>query len=179
MPLIQTPSPSFNKPEIADVYSFLRRHNALIVHFSGTPKGAGSNFDYLYPADLQNVTALGGMGGLSCSAVRSGDEFADLDRANATGCVGVVLGLQSKASLVAADPNDCGSRVENGVRIVPMEKDLTISDLEETFTKRPSDGYNEWVMNQRLYRMRHLRGAAVLGVDLRGSGLSRRYARLP
>jgi len=136
--------PSWSKPEVAEVYGFLRRHAALIVHFSGTPKGAGSDFEHMYPADLENVIALGALGGVSCSVVRPGDEFAGQD-ANATGCIGVVLGLRDKNSLVAADPHDCGSYVENGVRKAP-ERNLTADDLEVSLTKRPSGSYNEWVM---------------------------------
>ncbi len=131
---------------IAQVYEFLGRHRALLVHFSGTPKGAGSNFEHLYPADLQSVIKHDAASGVSCSAVRPGDEFDDFETANATGCIGVVLGLQNKHSLVGADPHDCGSRMEGGVRKVFKERDITIDDLEETFTKRPSGSYNEWVI---------------------------------
>jgi hypothetical protein len=131
---------------VAQGYEFLRRHSALLVHFSGTPKGAGSNFEYWYPADLQRVIKLEAASGVSCSAVRPGDEFDDFNTANATGCIGVVLGLQDKDSLVAADPHDCGSRMEGGVREVFKKRGLTIDDLEETFVKRPNDSYNEWVI---------------------------------
>jgi hypothetical protein len=41
-----------------------------------------------------------------------GDEFADLAKANATGCVGIIVGFQNKDSLVAVDPHDCGSYVQ-------------------------------------------------------------------
>jgi hypothetical protein len=47
---------------------------------------------------------------------------------------------------VAADPHDCGSVVENGIRTVPIEKDVTVAGLEETLAERPSDSYNEWVI---------------------------------
>lgn len=137
---------AFKKPEVPEVYEFLRGHNALIVHFSGTPKGAGSNFEHLYPADLQSVVNLEAMGGVSCSVVRPDDEFSDLERANATGCIGVVLGLRDKDSLVAVHPHDCGSFVEDGVRKVPNERNLTIDDLEETFVNRPRGSYNEWII---------------------------------
>ena len=119
--------PAFEKPTIEEVYAFLRQKSALIVHFSGTPKGGGSDFDFLYPDDLKNVIALQAPGGVSCSTVMPGDEFADLGRANATGCIGTVLGFQSRDSLVSVDPHDCGSYVENGVRLVPNERDLTVA----------------------------------------------------
>ena len=43
----------------------------------------------------------------------------DLEKTIATGCIGVVLGLRDKDFLVAADPHDCGSYLEDGVRKVP------------------------------------------------------------
>jgi hypothetical protein len=137
---------TYTKPEVGEVYSFLRQRDALIEHFSGIPKGSGSNFDYVYPDDLKNVIALQAPGGLSCSVVIPSDEFADLSGANATGCIGIVLGFQNRNSLVAANPHDCGSYMENGVRLVPNERDLTIPDLLDTILKRPSGNYNEWVV---------------------------------
>jgi hypothetical protein len=142
---------SFKKPKVADVYKFLGQHNALIVHFSGTPKGGGSNFYYLYPEDLKNVVAKGALSGVCCSVVRPNDEFERQD-ANATGCIGVVLGLRNKNSLVAADPHDCGSFVEDGIRKVANERDLTTDDLEKTLADRPPGDYNEWVIRDYVVR---------------------------
>lgn len=99
---------SINRPELADVHQFLRKHNALIVHFSGAPKGGGIERNSMFPNDLEHVVEGRAMGGLSCSVVRPGDVFHGFER-NATGCIGVVLDLQSKDSLVAVDPHDCGS----------------------------------------------------------------------
>jgi hypothetical protein len=137
--------PSLKKPDLAEVYGFLRKHNALIVHFSGAPKGAGLERGWLFPKDLANVLAGGAMGGLSCSVVRVGDVFQAEVR-NATGCIGVVLGFQSKDSLVAVDPSDCGSMEddETGIREVPHERDIAVADLERTLTERTD--YNEWVV---------------------------------
>ena len=137
--------PSFQKPELAQVREFLRNHNALIVHFSGAPKGSGVERGRLFPEDLNHVLKGAAMGGLSCSVVRPGDVFHGFDR-NATGCVGVVLGLQTKDSLVAVDPDDCGSieNAETGIREVPHEHDITVADLDRTLSLRTE--YNEWVV---------------------------------
>jgi hypothetical protein len=136
----------FKKPEVADVYAFLRKRTALIVHFSGAPKGSGveRGSTHLFPADLLHVINRHARGGLSCSVVRPGDVFHGFER-NATGCVGVVLGLQSKDSLIAADPTDCGSiEDESGIRSVAKEQDITMTDLARTLDERT--GYNEWVI---------------------------------
>src|SRR5829696_1839766 len=146
------------KIPVTQVEVFLSKHRALIVHFSGTPKGGGSDFEDLFPADLQKVVDGAAMGGLSCSAIRPSDEFADLENANATGCVGVVLGLQDSNSLVAVDPHDCGSMVQNGLRLVPDERDLDVADLERSFEERTS--YNEWV----------IRNYSVIGIFLAPPG---------
>jgi hypothetical protein len=133
------------RPELSKVHEFLRRHNSLIVHFSGTPKGGGSNFNYLFPADLNQVIAGNAMGGVACSVVRPGDIFHGTGERNAFGSIGVILDFKSKHSLVAADPHDCGSRVENGVRVVQVERPvITLADLERTFSARIS--HNEWIV---------------------------------
>lgn len=134
------------KPELAEVHEFLRRHNALIVHFSGAPKGSGIERDgHHFPEDLNHVLKGAAMGGLSCSVVVPSDVFHGFDR-NATGCVGVVLGLRTKDSLVAVDPGDCGSMEdeETGIREVMSERDITVADLGRTLSER--EGYNEWVV---------------------------------
>jgi hypothetical protein len=130
-----------SRPSVEEVYAFLRRHSALIVHFSGTPKGAGSNYDYEFPADLWNVLNTS-TGGISCSLVKPGDEFNDLRTANATGCIGVVVGLSNAGSITAVDPHDTGSMVLSGERIAQHSRDIYISDLEASLTERIS--YNEW-----------------------------------
>ena len=133
-----------SKPTVAEVYQFLRCRDALIVHFSGVPKGAGRNRrDHLFPNDLAHVIAEKAMGGVSCSLVKPGDIFYDeTDQANATGCIGVVLGLKSGASLVAADPHDCGSfENSNGCRVVSNETDITCADLERSLDDRTNLAY--------------------------------------
>jgi hypothetical protein len=134
------------RPSISDVYSFLRSRNALIVHFSGAPKGAGRERGsrHLFPRDLEHVIAGNASGGVSCSVIEPGDKFGQFER-NATGCIGLVLGLTAPESLVAVHSEDCGS-FENscGVRVVPVEQDVAISDLKNSLVSRKS--YNEWVL---------------------------------
>lgn len=134
------------RPSLSDIHGVLAAHGAVIVHFSGTPKGAGSTFECPFPFDLEKVIAGRSQTGLSCSTVIPGDEFKELASANATGCVGVVLGPQTPNSILDAHPNDCGTYMENGVRQVPQARDMTASDLDATITGRADGGYNEWVI---------------------------------
>lgn len=136
----------FTRPSLCEIYSVLAEHKALIVHFSGTPKGSGSGFEDSFPSDLKKVIAGRSQTGISCSTVMPGDEFRDLCRANATGCIGVILTLLAPDSVMDAHPADCGSYVEDGVRKVPKARDMTKSELEATISKRAQDSYNEWVI---------------------------------
>lgn len=135
---------ALSKPGVSVVRAILERRNALIVHFSGTPKGSGVERGHLFPEDLLHVIRGHAQGGVSCSTVWPGDNFYGYDR-NATGCIGVVLDLTSKTSLVAVDASDCGSlETETGERIVARERDITPEDVELSLRNR--EGYNEWVV---------------------------------
>jgi hypothetical protein len=137
------PPKKYVKPEVADVYEFLRRYDALIIHFSG-PKGDELRAERFFPTDLKNVIAGGALGGVSSCVIGPRDDFDNCS----WGSIGVVLGFRNKDSLVAADAHDCGSREETIggkiVRTVQREKDLCVNDLETTITQRTS--YNEWVV---------------------------------
>lgn len=140
-----------DRPSVREVYDFLRSHDALIVHFSGVPKGTGHNTDLEFPEDLRSVINGDAQGGVSCSVVKPGDEFADMRKANATGCIGVVLGLNSPDSLVAIHPHDCGSWVDdNGNRSALPMHSITWETMKSTLTNRPTDPrsgrYNEWIV---------------------------------
>lgn len=137
---------NFARPRLPDIHAILRKHCALIVHFSGTPKGGGSNFELAFPDDLRKVISGQSQSGLSCSVVLPNDEFSDLERANATGCIGLVLGLTSEQSLIDAHPYDCGTFMKNGSRQVPNARDMTAENIEDTVTSRKGDSYNEWVI---------------------------------
>ncbi len=136
----------FARPSLSEIHCVLAAHGALIVHFSGTPKGAGSNFEYPFPSDLQEVIACRSQTGLSCSTVMPGDEFADLCRANATGCIGVILRLRTPCSVLDARASDCGTYMEDGVRKVSHPRDMTASDFSATISGRANGNYNEWVI---------------------------------
>lgn len=137
---------SFLKPELDEVNTLLRERNGLIVHFSGCPKGVGGTHSPVpFPGDLQLVLSGGAQSGLSCSVVLPGDCFDRFrDDCKATGTIGVVVRLNAKGSLVAADVKDCGSSTdETGFRWA-TEKDITISSLKNTIEGR--ERYNEWVV---------------------------------
>lgn len=138
-----------NKPEIDEVHGFLCRRNALIVHFSGAPKGAGFD-DHLFPDDLRHAMTerSAALGGLACSVVQPGDIFSGTQERNALGSIGIVIDLTSKCSLVAVSPHDCGPIVEDGKRRVPDEKAITVEDLEWSLSARI--GHNEWVIRDCL-----------------------------
>ena len=138
---------NYNRPTEQEINCLLRQKSALIVHFSGAPPGSGSPYDDVYPVDLKKVITGRCQGGLSCSTVMPNDNFSDLKTANATGCVGVILGLKSKNSVKDVHAADCGTYVVNDVRIVPNHRDLSIADLEQTIDARPFGNYNEWVIN--------------------------------
>ncbi|CAN7597509.1 hypothetical protein LJR069_004421 [Variovorax paradoxus] len=126
-----------------EISDFLRRHEALIVHCSGTPKGVGPGQSY-YPEDLQSVLRGDAQGGISCSVVKPGDLFHGPTR-HATGSVGLVIAPTTPSSLVAVDPRDAGSQVKDGIRSVAHERDIGVPDLDRCFAAR-GDHYNEWVV---------------------------------
>lgn len=130
----------------ADIYEVLRAHEALIVHFSGCPKGIGiERKDHMYPNDLNYVLCGNAKGGVSCSTVKPGDNFSGINR-NATGCVGVLLGLRGDNSLRAVSPDDCGSYEEGCVRKSSLGEKVTIESVSCSITNRGGGSYNEWIV---------------------------------
>lgn len=130
------------RPPLKDIYEFLDSQQALIVHFSGAPKGIGADRGRLFPEDLLAVLDGAGAEGLSCSAVRPGDIFSGLTR-NAIGCIGLILKPRSPQSLVGVGPSDLGSEEVDGVRRAPSQH-ITVEVLRESFDSRKN--YNEWVV---------------------------------
>ncbi len=118
----------------------LRRHNALIVHFSGAPPGSSFGAPS-YPTDLHDVIGRKAKSGLACSVVMPTDNFHSPGVRNAFGCIGVIVGLTSPNSLMAVDPGDAGSFCMNGVRHYP-DRDITVADLDSTILQRVE--HNEW-----------------------------------
>lgn len=133
------------RPEISEVYEFLENKDALIVHFSGVPKGSGISTRN-YPEDLLNVINKGAMSGLSCSVVKPDDKFEGVDR-NAYGHIGVVLGFEDKDSLSNALINNESSwqNLETGERdSINSNRDIFIDHLEQSLNV--SHGITEWVV---------------------------------
>jgi hypothetical protein len=138
--------PDKMRPRIAEVHALLQKYNALVVHFSGSPRGLGKQrgTTNLYPNDLLHVIAGRAQGGISCSVVWPGDNFHGMDR-NATGCVGVIVRFRSPDSLIAAGASDVGSfEDEFGVRHACSPAEISADDLYKTLTERTT--YNEWVV---------------------------------
>jgi len=134
------------RPSVSDVHGVLSGRNALIVHFSGSPKGAGRDRGFLYPADLQHVLHGRANGGVSCSTVMPGDVFHGVCR-NATGCMGVIVDLMTPTSLTAVSHDDCGSiELPDGTRTVANPVDIHIKDVEDSIVLRRPGCYNEWVV---------------------------------
>lgn len=134
---------SLTKPEI---YELLHKHNVIIVHFSGCPKGSGvERNDHMYPNDLKFVLEGNAQGGLSCSTVKPCDCFHGIER-NATGCIGVVLGLKDETSLKAVSPDDCGSSENLGVRESWLANEVTAESAAASILNRKSGTYNEWIV---------------------------------
>ncbi len=131
------------KPGTEEIFHFLSRNQALIVHCSGTPKGVGPG-THFYPRDLRNVCEGAAQGGISCSLLQPGDRFHGVGR-HSTGTVGLVIVPSSSESIVAVSAHDAGSRVVDGVRVVTHECDIKVDDLEQSLNRR-GDRYNEWVV---------------------------------
>lgn len=143
-PLLAEPP---QRPTVHEVHLLLHQWQGVIVHFSGAPKGAsGSTFHGQYPADLLNVLANNAQGGISCSVVKPGDDFHSFI-ANATGCIGVIVRMSNRHSLVGADCRDCGSTETEGKRTCRnAHLPLSIADVAHSLCGRASDGYNEWIV---------------------------------
>jgi hypothetical protein len=138
----------FRKPPLGNIHAFLRRRNALIIHFSGVP-GAG-NTSLRYPEDLRRVITDGANSGVSCSVVTPDDIFAGTGERNAYGTIGVILDLHTEQSLATATPGDGGSLWSGEGPRDFDEKDLTIEDLERSLADR--QGHNEWGVRDFIVR---------------------------
>jgi len=137
------------RPEIKEIYGLLKEKDALIVHFSGAPKGDGPERpDNLYPKDLFNAIKVQEDCGLSCSTVMPKDKFYGFER-NAIGCIGIIVGLRSPSSLYDVCHEDCGSYEDKDcLRKSSFKEMISISDLRDSIECRNYDSYNEWVVNR-------------------------------
>jgi len=122
---------------VDEARTFLRRRNALIVHFSGCPKGVG--FDTCYPDDLVQATANPHWG-LACSVVKPGDGIG-----NAFGFVGIIVDVTKDTSVVAVSTDDCGSQVDRGTgKRIALDMIPTAEKCEKSLDERTK--HNEWVV---------------------------------
>lgn len=148
-----------NRHSVVDV---LRRHNHIIVHMSGCPKGIGLSHQperRYFPDDLLDVIRGTGtvQSGVSCSTIAPGDTLDWFELAkNATGEIGVILDVKD-GSVVDSHFNDSGSEVnEHGERTTHLSRNTTEA-LEDSIVSRPMKGnpgnqacYNEWIVKDYL-----------------------------
>ena len=125
-----------SRPSIQEYRDFLRRHQALIVHFSGCPKGVG--LEIYYPDDLSGVIADSSMG-VSASVLKLGDT-----RRNAFGVVGVILDISRPESIISVKGDDGGSSIDKGTgKRGPRQAVITLDMFEESLVR---DLHNEWAV---------------------------------
>jgi hypothetical protein len=100
--------------------------------------------ELLFPADLKRVLEGRAQGGVSCSVICPGDVFAG-ETAASIGCIGVILRMNSKESLVSATTGDHGTSVDkNNNRIADEQIDLSVDDLAATLKLRTT--HSEWAV---------------------------------
>jgi hypothetical protein len=121
---------------VTQLNAMLQYYSALIVHFSGQPRGSGAVAHF--PHDLEYAMANAGSCRLACSTVRPRDSFDPGTLRNATGSVGLVLAPRTNASLLDVWHTDAGS---SRGRIV---REVTLNECEQTIVNRV--GYNEWAI---------------------------------
>jgi len=133
---------------IYELHHILRNSNALIVHFSGTPKGSGAIT--FFPNDLKKAISNPHFA-LSCSTIQPGDYFGNdpLMPRRAIGTIGIILDLQGPNSLMAVCPHDAGTSEAR------EDRPIQLSDCENSMLNRltePSRAYNEWNLENYIVR---------------------------
>ena len=128
---------------------FLRKREALVVHFSSPT----SRQDFGFPEDLQKAIELGTSGAaLSFSTIIAGDrgptQVRPVDKANATGSVGIVVDIAETGSVQAVGALDAGSteysdQFMKDKGITPSVADCARS-LDERGKSPDHPHYNEW-----------------------------------
>ncbi len=145
---------------IGDLHAALRSRPALIVHFSGVPKGVGHSVQY--PDDLQwaltNPHEI-----LCCSTIEPGDFIAAPMRA--TGTVGVVVGPENEEGIVFVCQDDVGSP-PNTVDRLAWNRPLSVGHCRRSFTRNGNTPYNEWLVGP--YRIIGLFVASDAQVQVNG-----------
>jgi len=126
-----------NKLSTKQIHSFLNSKNALVVHFSGCPKGSGVN-DKPFPKDLFSVINNEFDGEMACSVIIPGD-----NPHNAIGEIGVILGVDS-STLSAVFHEDAGSVISTEGKRCFEQQNIDLNVLDQSLTNRKS--YNEWIV---------------------------------
>lgn len=130
-------------PTQSEIRSLLREKNAVLVHFSSTPKM--SNNTFLYPSDLRGVIDNVDTYQPTCSTVLPNDTSL-----NAAGSIGVILDLNVDGSVLSAKWEDSGSSRYGGASN-SSGMNPTIEDCRRSIEER-GQGYNEWIVGG--YRIR-------------------------
>lgn len=129
---------------LRDIRKVLRTHGALVVHFSGTPRGVGGGqVRPDFPADLQQVALNARTWQVPCSTVSSGHARG---KGDLMGSVGLVLRCRRGASLLGVHHEDAGSWYDpvSGVRNLGACVAPTLVSCDYSITAR--SGHNEWVL---------------------------------
>lgn len=125
---------------IADLRNFLICRPALLIHFSGVPKGIGH--DFKYPEDLNSVIENPNEI-FSCSTIEATD--FDTQPVRASGYVGVVLNPIDEQSIIAVHYEDMGAPKTTEERR-RLSRSTTVSDCASTFQRGDLFSYNEWLV---------------------------------
>lgn len=125
---------------LSDLHALLRARPALIVHFSGCPRGVGRVINY--PHDLAwalvSPTEI-----LCCSTIEPRD--FDSFQPGASGFVGVVLDPVDERSIVYVDHEDHGAPATTADRLA-MDRPESIATCERSFERDGATPYNEWLV---------------------------------
>lgn len=130
---------------LEDIRSVLRTHRALIVHFSGTPRGIGAGqVRSDFPQDLLDVMANAGSWEVPCSTASPGQSRDD---SHFLGEIGLILRCRDGASLLGVCEQDAGSSYDPvaGKRHIGTCKTPTVANCNWSIEQRC--GHNEWIVS--------------------------------
>lgn len=125
---------------ISDLRALLRERPALIVHFSGCPRGVGR--DTHYPCDLSSVIA-NSQEIICCSTIEPHD--FDVPPFGGSGFVGVVLDPLGEEGIVFVDHEDHGAPPTTEQRLA-MDRPESLAACARTFTRDGATPYDEWLL---------------------------------
>lgn len=125
---------------VSDLRALLRERPALIVHFSGCPRGIGRDINY--PFDLRGVIA-DPQEIICCSTIEPHD--FDALPFGGSGYVGVVLDPLDEKSVVYVDHEDHGAPPSTPQRLA-MNRPESLANCARTFTRDGATPYNEWLV---------------------------------